>query len=380
MGLQALSYPIMGNAPDQFYTLRGYALGDEKAEKKVYLQAALHADEQPGMMVLHHLLALLTQADARGELKARFVIFPMVNPLGMSDLQFQQHQGRYDRFTGVNFNRQWPNLAEAIQDEIASQLTNDASANVQVIRQAVKAWLDSQQAITALQQQRYWVMQQAYDADLVLDLHCDNDALPHIFTVPQSADMMQHLSDWMGAVATLTAEDSGGGSFDEVWTSLWFRLAQAFPDKPIPQATHSATLEYRGQLDTFDHLNRDDAERLYGFLQSQGFIAGRLIRECPPKTPAATPLEATEFTKTLMAGLLAYRVELGQQVKKGEVLADLIALDGDEAFIQRTPIVAGTDGIVISRNTHKYVWRGCSIAKVVGKENLASRGKYLLQD
>lgn len=380
MGLQTITHTIRGNAPDQVYTLRGYALGNSQSTQKVYLQAALHADEQPGIMVLHHLLQLLKQADERGELKARFVIFPMVNPIGMSDLLFQQHQGRYDRFTGVNFNRQWANLAEAVQEEIAPLLTDSAEANVRIIRHAVKNWLDAQQPITALQQQRHCVMQHAYDADLVLDLHCDNDALPHIFTVPQSTEVMQELSDWMDAAATLTSEDSGGASFDEVWTALWFNLARAFPDKPIPQATHSATLEYRGQFDTFDALNRDDAERLYGFLQSQGFIAGELIREKPAKTPEATPLDATEFTKTPSTGLLAYRVELGQQVKKGDVLADLITLEGEGAFIERTPIVAGTDGVVISRNIHKYVWRGCSVAKIVGKEKLASRGKYLLQD
>ena len=57
----------------------------------------MHADEQPGILILHHLLQLLRDADAAGELNAQFVLFPMVNPLGMGDIEFGQHQGRYNR-------------------------------------------------------------------------------------------------------------------------------------------------------------------------------------------------------------------------------------------------------------------------------------------
>jgi len=105
-----------------------------------------------------------------------------------------------------------------------------------------------------------------------------------------------------------------------------------------------------------------------------------LIRPRPTATPAGTDLAATEMTRVQQAGLLAYKVQLGDVVKKGDVLADLISLDGEGAFVERTPILAGTDGVIISRNIHKYVWPGCSIAKIVGKEKLASRGEYLLED
>ncbi|MDB5473397.1 MAG: succinylglutamate desuccinylase, partial [Devosia sp.] len=79
--------------------------------------------------------------------------------------------------------------------------------------------------------------------------------------------------------------------------------------------------------------------------------------------------------------LLAYRVELGERVVKGQPVADLIAMDGPEAFLGRTPILAGTDGFVLSRLTAKYVRRGMAIAKIVGQVPLPSRtGGYLLED
>jgi predicted deacylase len=380
MSYEHIVRPISCDAPGLKTELNYFRIGPKDASQKVFMQAALHADEQPGIMILHHLLPMLKQADTNGFLNTEFVIFPMVNPLGMSDLSFGQHQGRYNRVTGVNFNRQWPDLYKEIHEKVANKLTNNPDKNIHIVRNEIKQWLAKSKPVTAIQQQQHIVIEEAFDADYVLDLHCDNDSLAHIFSVPQSTDVMQSLSDWMGAAATLMAKDSGGHSFDEVWSTVWLKLAETYPDKPIPLACHSATLEYRGRFDVFDSINLDDAERLYGFLQAQDLIKGDLIRSKPPATAKPTDLAATEFTKVNEAGLLAYQVELGDIVKKGDVLADLIALDGDGAFSKRTPILAGTDGLLLSRNVQKYVWPGCNIAKVVGTKKLTSRNGMLLAD
>jgi len=80
-------------------------------------------------------------------------------------------------------------------------------------------------------------------------------------------------------------------------------------------------------------------------------------------------------------GLVAYRAELGERVQKGQPIADLIALDGPEAFTARTPILAGTDGFVLTRSLDKYAPRGTGIAKIVGTMPLPGRkGGYLLED
>jgi predicted deacylase len=56
-------------------------------------------------------------------------------------------------------------------------------------------------------------------------------------------------------------------------------------------------------------------------------------------------------------------------------------MDGPEAFLARTPILAGTDGFILSRSSAKYVRRGASIAKIVGTKIIPSRaGGYLLED
>jgi predicted deacylase len=415
MSFDKISQLLTGDTPGRSTELTWFRIGPQNAAKKVYLQAALHADEQPGILILHHLLRLLRAADAAGELEAQFVLFPMVNPLGMGDIEFGQHQGRYNRGTGVNHNwlirsawatsssvntravtiaapgsttirgtgvnhnRGWPVLYDALGAGLLNRLGPDPVENVSIVRAALNEWVETLPEITAFEQWRQCVMREACSADFVFDLHCDNDSLMHIFSIPQLQQNMQRLADRIGAAATMLAEDSGGGSFDEVWPALWLRLARECPDKPLPLPVVSCTLEYRGKFDTFDALNRQDAENLYGYFQEEGLVTGKPIGN-KSNAPAPTDLRATEYLRAPQAGLLAYCVELGDEVSKGDRIADLLLLDGDDAFVERIPLLAGTTGRVISRATTKYVWRNANIAKIVGSEILESRGDYLLSD
>ncbi|QQR37341.1 succinylglutamate desuccinylase/aspartoacylase family protein [Devosia oryziradicis] len=371
---------LAGDTPGVSTKLYWYTAGPEDADTRVHLQAALHADEQPGTMALHHLLPRLRDADAAGQLRAHFTIFPSVNPLGLANYSLRHHIGRYDIETGVNYNRRWPDLYPLVADAIAGRLTGDGRANIATIRAAVAAWIDSQEPRTAIQHLRLLVLKSAAAADIVLDLHCDDDSLKHIFTSPELMPGLQDLADWMGLAATLTAEDSGGGSFDEVLPTLYRKARIAHPGHPIPAGAETATLEYRGRADSFDAIGEEDAKGLFGFFAGRGLIATDPGPR-PAPAPAPTPFEATEVLRVDAPGLLAYRVELGERVSKGQPIADLIAMDGPEAFMARRPILAGTNGFVLSRVMGKYVVRGAGIAKIVGTDILPARaGAYLLED
>lgn len=379
MTFQQHSILLAGDAPGQSTMLYWYTAGPADAETKVYMQAALHADEQPGTMALHHLLPMLRDADAAGTLKARFVVYPSVNPLGLATRVLRRHIGRYDLDTGVNFNRRWPDLYPIVAESLAGQLTDDGKANLRTIRNAVGAWLDLQQPATAAQRLRLHILKSAYDADIVLDLHCDDESLKHIFTSPELMPGLQDLADRMRVAATLTAEDSGGGSFDEVLPSLYRQAQRANPGFPIPMGAEAATLEYRGQADTYDTIGAEDAQGLFDFFVGRGLVDASALPATP--APGPTPFEATEVLRADRPGLLAYRVGLGDRVNKGDVVADIIAMDGPEAFLARTPLRAGTDGLVLSRASAKYVVVGSSVAKIVGTDILPTRaGGYLLED
>ena len=379
MTFQQHTTTLAGDAPGQSTTLYWYTAGPEDAPTKVHLQAALHADEQPGTMALHHLLPMLRDADNAGRLKARFVVFPSVNPLGLATRVLRRHIGRYDLETGINFNRRWPDLYTQIAEAIAGKLTDDPRANLRTIRAAVGAWLEQQRPATAAQRLRLAILKSAHDADIVLDLHCDDESLKHIFTSPDLMPGLQDLADRMQVAATLTAEDSGGGSFDEVLPNLYRKAQRANPGFPIPMGAETATLEYRGQADTHDAMGREDAKGLHDFFAGRGLIDATVPAATP--APPPTPFEATEVLRADRPGLLAYRVGLGDRVKKGDVVADIIAMDGPDAFLGRSPLRAGTDGIILSRASAKYAVVGSSVAKIVGTEILPARaGGYLLED
>ena len=379
--MDLISIPIPSDTPGTSAALQFYRFGGNGTGPKVFMQAGLHADEQPGMLILHHLLPMLATAENEGQLNAEIVIMPMVNPLGMAHLQFHTHRGRYHPVLGLNYNRGWVDLdAELFRHagDLTTQLGRDAAANKALVRSLLQEWHAAFRPVTALEHLRHAVTAEAMNADIVLDLHCDDEALNHIFIVPQLMPEYQDLSDWMGAAATLTAEDSGGNSFDEVWPGLWLKLARRYPDAAWPDLPLAATLEYRGQHDVDDAINQQDAANLYGFLAGRNIISD----DCgaPPASPTPLPLNAMETLRVPTHGLLAYKVALGAEVKEGDIIADLIDLDGQGFARTRTPIRAGTDGVVISRNMIKYVQPGVSIAKIAGSEPLASRGDYLLED
>ena len=307
---------IVGDTPGAATTLYWYTVGPVDAPTRVHLQAALHADEQPGTMALHHLLPRLRDADAAGQVNAHFTIFPSVNPLGLATATLRHHIGRYDLQTGINYNRRWPDLFPLVEKAIAGKLGADGKANVSIIRKAVADWIDAQRPVSAVERLRMLVLKSAAAADIVLDLHCDDDSLKHIFTSPELMPGLQDLADWMGVAATLTAEDSGGGSFDEVLPSLFRNAQLANPHHPVPPAAEAATLEYRGRADSFDELGETDAAGLFGFFASRGLISAD-AGDRPQPAPGPTPFEATEVLRADAPGLLAYRVQLGERVTRG---------------------------------------------------------------
>ena len=49
---------------------------------RAYIQASIHADELPGMLVAHHLIKMLDCANSAGHIVKEIVIVPFANPIG----------------------------------------------------------------------------------------------------------------------------------------------------------------------------------------------------------------------------------------------------------------------------------------------------------
>ena len=201
--------PLGADRPGTQRTLLVHRYGDPDARPKAYLQAALHADETPALLVAHHLVRLLDEADARGEIAGQIVLVPYANPIGLDQIVNRGHSGRFELAGGGNFNRNWPDLFEPVCKQVSEQLGDDAAANVATIRQAINELLAGLSATSELDRLRLTLARQAADADLVLDLHCDDDALMHLYLLDAHWPEGRTLAAELGCRAVLLADDSG---------------------------------------------------------------------------------------------------------------------------------------------------------------------------
>ena len=56
--------------------------GSDPKAPKVYIQAALHANELPGTALVHFLCERLRQSENAGQIKSDFIVVPHANPIG----------------------------------------------------------------------------------------------------------------------------------------------------------------------------------------------------------------------------------------------------------------------------------------------------------
>ena len=95
--------------------------------------------------------------------------------------------------------------------------------------------------------------------------------------------------------------------------------------------------------------------------------------------PPALPFNATQIIKSELSGLVSYHVTLGQIVEEGQLIANILLLDGPNAFREKVPVYAGTSGIVFSLMLQKYIWKGEPLAKIAGSKPLRDRKGVLLE-
>lgn len=156
-------------------------------QSRVYIQASIHADEIPGMLVANHLCHLLDLADAAGlVLTKEIVIIPFANPIGLSQNVMGTQIGRFSLSSGCNFNRDWPDVTSGVLRRVEGTLDEgNAERNVAIIRAAILAELGECSPLRDDQVMKHELFKLAATSDIVLDLHCDSDAVMHMYTHDQ---------------------------------------------------------------------------------------------------------------------------------------------------------------------------------------------------
>ncbi|MCB8820371.1 succinylglutamate desuccinylase/aspartoacylase family protein [Microvirga rosea] len=369
MRLDSLSLP--GTTPGLSITLSFLRFGTPGAGPKVYIQAGLHADETPGPLTAHHLRQRLSSLEEAGRIKGEIVLVPVANPIGLAQRLNNVFHGRFDFSDGGNFNRYFPDMTDEVAEEVGPQLGPDPQANMVLIRQSLKKALASRTPVSPTEHLKQILLSEAIDADIVLDIHCDSDAVVHLYTLTPQAEEFAPLGAYLGAKAVLLATESGDNPFDEAVSRPWLLLQERFPDAAIPMTGFATTLELRGQADVSDELAAADAEAILNYLTLRGVISGT-APELPSLPVEPTPLAGTEAVTAPCAGIILFKKVAGDHVAAGDVVAHLL----DPSSGHETIVRASTDGILFARCATRFAHAGKRLGKIAGSKVIRT-GKLL---
>ena len=365
------SITLGGTAPGTVQALQVHRFGPPGGRPKVYVQAALHADEVPGMLVAQHLIGLLQAHDDAGRIRGEVVVVPLANPIGVQQRVAGTLLGRFNLADGVNFNRGYPDPADAAAQAVAGHLGADPAANAALVRTALLEANAAVPAATPADHLKRTLLGLALEADLVLDLHCENEGAVHLYTLTPLAEQCLPLAALLGAQALLLADVSGGNPFDEACSRPWVDVQRRFPGHPVPLACCAVTVELRGEADVSDAMAAADAQALVGAMLLNGVIDGP-APALPPARCQPTNLADVELLVAPMPGILLLHHAVGVQVAPGSLVAEIV----DPLTGLRARLNTRHAGVLFAQESVRFVAAGRAVAKVAGTE--AGRSGALL--
>lgn len=354
--------PLVSPAPGNKRYLQVYRLGPKDAKRKIYIQAGLHADEWPGLLMLQHFIPKLEQLEAAGQLQAQFVVVPFANPVGLSQQLFGLTTGRFSHENGQNFNRNMALSVEKIVKRVGQRLTDNLDSNTQLIRESLleEVWASPDEH--ELQGLHKTLLGLSIDADVVLDVHCDLESLAHLYCASVQKDAGMVLARYLEFPVVMHEDILGTVAFDATHTQPWEALKKAFPGHPIPRGCFAATLELRGKSDVNDQLASQDAENLVRYFEHTQDIQ----MQTEPVSdftvePKCYGIDKVYTVASPCAGLLVYRFPLDTWLEAGTIFAEIVLIDSDEPN-QRVPVTNQYAGYFFTRTHYRLVRPGTTIA------------------
>ncbi|GHD76475.1 succinylglutamate desuccinylase/aspartoacylase domain-containing protein [Vogesella fluminis] len=344
-------HTLPGVMPGTQHVLNSYHFGKEGSGPHVYLQAGLHADELPGIVLLHRLCRRLEALESEGHIRGQLTVVPMANPQGMTQYLQGQHSGRFDGISSENFNRYYPDLSAVAE--------LDTAADSAKVRQALRQALAALPVISTVEALRHTLFDMALQADIVLDIHCDSEAVLHLYGNNRHLKAVSELAGFLQAGATLLCDEAGGMSFDDAVVQNWRRLEGRLGiHLDIPLAL---TVELRGVADVEDRLAARDEGGLLAWLRWVGVLDGERVE--PPLAPqAVTPLAGVETIVAPHGGVVVYQTAPGQILAAGSRIGYLLnPLDGNQ-----TPLLSQRGGYFYARVANRLATTGAELAFVAG--------------
>ena len=361
-------------APGSQLQLLKHRFTGGRGGRSAYVQAGLHADEHPGLLVVQHLLDRLQTLEKEGRILGEIVICPFANPVGLGQNVFGYVTGRFNLANGENFNRNFPDVTPALVKLISSmgEQPTDASRPKRLLSQLL---IEPEQQDSVSSNKRA-LLQEALRHDLVLDLHCDTAAVMHLYCINDHRKRALELAACMKIGTVFLEDEAGGQPFDEAYNKPWGMLVKNGLASPENRG-FAASIELRGQADVDDEVAQEDAEGILRFLAREGLLALE-VPEPDVHQVHVYPLEGASHLQANSNGLLVWKKRLGDVVSRGELIAEIVPLDAPLGT-PRIPVHSDVDGVVIVQPLFKLVRAGQRVALLASKTPLPHRqsGKLL---
>ncbi|MDO9417796.1 M14 family zinc carboxypeptidase [Pararhizobium sp.] len=328
--------------------------GKDPKAPKVYIQAALHAGELPGTALLHVLCERLRKAEADGAIRSDITIVPHANPIGLAQAHFGDLQGRFDLGSRTNFNRDFPLIALGERETLMTDLDR----------------------YPATERLKRTLLHTALGADLVLDLHCDDDSLQYAYINeafwPEAADLASALD--MEAVFLSDGESS---AFEEAVGYAWKHEHDGERKTSLPGRL-AVTVELRGMRDVYPDMAATDADGLWDFLVARRIVSGT-AKPVGAFTGAALPLDNIEMIRTPQPGTILFHRNIGDRVEADDLLATIITAPGMENG--SIEIHAPQAGLIVTRSSARFARRRGDLMKILcASRSEANRKPGALED
>ncbi len=313
--------------------------GSDEQAASAYLQSSLHGGELPGQAALHFLVPLLQKAADEGRIKGNITLVPQANPVASNQWQTYQHQGRFDTFSAVNFNRAFPLLP----DFDTSNLPQPDAPEALIKR--LKAAL----------------LRLALPHDIVLDLHCDDESENYLYIAEDFVEDMKDLAVALNSTAILAWDTTADAAFEEACAHP---VLQMPADKRNMKRRAVTTVEFRGLSDVYAEQGAEDAAGLYKFLVHRGVVEDASVQLKPDYQGLVTPLTHVEMIRAPQGGMVFFHVKPSDVVSEGAKLATIVTQPGNpDGDIVLTAPQAGR---ILTRRSLRYLRRGDDVLKLLG--------------
>ncbi|KQV84251.1 succinylglutamate desuccinylase/aspartoacylase family protein [Rhizobium sp. Root1220] len=327
--------------------------GNDPAAPAVYIQAALHANELPGTALAHFLCERLRQAESEGKIRGDITLVPQANPIGTAQWHFGDLQGRFELGSRINFNREFPLISIRDRDSLIEDL-------------------DRATAVNKLKRQ---LLHMALAADLVIDLHCDDEALQYAYIDDAFWPEAQDLAAALDMEAVLLS-DGESSAFEEAVGFAWKHEDPGVKKSRLPGKL-SVTVELRGERDVYPEMAKKDADGLWRFLANRGVVVAPVALS--PFSGPAVPLDNIEMIRAPAAGTVLFHRNIGETVAEGDVLATLITRPGRADGI--IDVRAPQAGLIVTRVSDRFVRRRGDLMKIACENpSQATRKAGTLED